>query len=365
MLIDCHTHVSARDLASGEFRRMLDRCAAMGVGAIVVSLVWEGGRLEVAPEAVLAAAAGHPVRVCIAMGFEPPSRWAHVAGLDEFLPNALAAARDAAQAGMLCGIGEVGLDRYWPLVGFLSDTNAGARDEIDRLIDERRDELLGEPNVRQRLAAQRTAFQQWIDVAIEFNLPLVVHERDACEQAFEILDRSGVAPDRVMLHCFSAGVQRMRAALGLGYWISLPASMTYRPPYVEQARAIDLARTLIETDAPYQTPIKGLWKRALDWARAEAEKHELSRKARDKWIKEEKERMFAILVEEYLPGLAFELPGKSTLPAAEHFQSSRHRNVNEAAFVRCAAVELAKLQGVDYRSVRDATSRNAAALFGL
>ncbi len=286
-------------------------------------------------------------------------------GLDATLPRAFDAARAAARAGELCAIGEVGLDYYWPLVGFLSDQGVAPRERIDALIETRREELLAEPNVRERLAAQRRAFEAWIALAEELDLPLVVHERDAWADAAAVLAESRLPADRVMIHCFSAGVDALRDAQVRGYWVSLPASMTYRQPYADEAREIDLEQALIETDAPYQTPIKGLWKRALAEAQRRAAEQPLTRRKRESWTRAEKERLFRELLDEYLPGLEFEDDAGRRAPAAEYFQSSRRRNVNETAFVRCAAVELARAQGAPLARVAETTTRNAARLFGL
>ena len=364
-IIDCHTHVSARDIARGEFGRVLDRCAAMDVRAICVSLVWEGDYLEVDLDTLMQAARGHDVHVGVSMGQEPPSRRQHVDELASNVPRAIEAARALAADGKLRAIGEVGLDYYWPIVGFLSDQDAGTRDEIDRTIEERRAEWLAEPEVQRRVAAQRDAFRQWIDVAKERDLPLVVHERDACADAFQIIEESQIAPDRVMIHCFSAGPEMAEQGAQRGYWMSLPASMTYRQPYVDTAQSIDMNRALLETDAPYQSPIKGLWKQALREATDRAEKEGISRKAGLAWIRAEKEHIFAEILAGQLPGLEFDVPERGRVAAHEYFMSSRCRNINESTFVRCGAAALASLRGMAFEDVCAATSANARQCFRL
>ena len=366
-LIDCHAHLPAKHAARADLGLgpILGRCEQQGVVAVVLSLAYEHGTLEANPEAIERAGAESHVGVAVTLGFQPPSTREQTGASAREMPGALESARRLARDGKIQAIGEVGLDYYWPLVSFLESQGIQSREDSDSEIEQRRSRLIEEPEVKAVLSAQADTFRQWIELAIDTNLPLVVHERGAYADAVDIIADSGIAAERVMLHCFSAGIDEARDALAKGHWLSLPASIVYRQPYRDVARIVELSQTLLETDSPYHSPVVGLWKQAFREAAAQVNAEGLSGKALDRRTKEDKERLFAAAVEAHLPGLTFDAPGFDRVPAAECFKSSKRRTANEPAFVRCGAVALAELRGLDLETVCEATTANARRFYGL
>ena len=105
-------------------------------------------------------------------------------------------------------------------------------------------------------ARQRTAFAAHIAWATSTGLALVVHDRDAHRDILDVLDGEGV-PERVMMHCFSGDAAFARECLDRGFWLSFPGPVTFRPNE-DLREALDLTpddRLLVETDAPYLTPM--------------------------------------------------------------------------------------------------------------
>ncbi|MDR1432441.1 MAG: TatD family hydrolase, partial [Propionibacteriaceae bacterium] len=105
-------------------------------------------------------------------------------------------------------------------------------------------------------ARQKLAFARHIGWAKEHQLPLVVHDRDAHADILAMLDSEG-APDKVMMHCFSGDADFAQACMERGFWLSFPGTVTFKAnePLRE---ALDIAaadRILVETDAPYLTPM--------------------------------------------------------------------------------------------------------------
>lgn len=363
-LIDCHAHVLPSQIRDdgAQLRGVLERCDKQGVATVVVSLAWNRGSFEVGPEPVQQVAAGHDVRLAFTFGFQPPDTAEAASALHVEMPEAAETARALASEGTVCGIGEVGLDYYWPVVGFLEGQGFTKRNEIDAEIERRHAQLLDEPAVRRVLDAQAETFKRWIGVAGELGLPLVVHERDAYGDAVRIIEESGLPPERVMLHCFSAGVAEAHDAMAKGYWLSVPASVVYRQPYVDIAQAVNLDKALLETDSPYHSPIVGLWKTAFRTATEQAKAENLSGRQLDTYVNDEKERLFAIALDAHLPGLTFPDGAER---AFEHFKSSKHRSTNEPTFVRCGAVALAELRGLSFDDVCRQTTENARKFYGL
>jgi TatD DNase family protein len=104
--------------------------------------------------------------------------------------------------------------------------------------------------------AQHESFRRHIDLAKRLGKTLVVHDRDAHADVLRILDEEGV-PDRVVMHCFSGDADFARACLDRGAWLSFAGTVTFKnaEPLREALRVTPLDRVLVETDAPYLTPM--------------------------------------------------------------------------------------------------------------
>jgi len=103
---------------------------------------------------------------------------------------------------------------------------------------------------------QRRSFAAHIEIATARDLTLVIHDRDAHADVLQVLDQVGV-PDRVVMHCFSGDADFARECLHRGAWLSYPGVVTFKnaEPLREALRITPLKRLLVETDAPYLTPV--------------------------------------------------------------------------------------------------------------
>jgi TatD DNase family protein len=103
---------------------------------------------------------------------------------------------------------------------------------------------------------QRAVFAQQIALAHSHDLALVIHTREAWDDTFAILTESGT-PSRTVFHCFSGGVDEASRALALGAYLSFSGIVTF--PKADDVRAAaamcPLDRILVETDAPFLTPV--------------------------------------------------------------------------------------------------------------
>lgn len=118
-------------------------------------------------------------------------------------------------------IGEIGLDYYW--------------DTVPRQV-------------------QKEVFVKQLELARRLNLPVVIHDRDAHGDTMDILRQ--YKPNGIV-HCFSGSVEMCREVVKLGMSISLGGVVTFKNARhsVEVAEYIPLDRLLLETDAPYLTPV--------------------------------------------------------------------------------------------------------------
>ncbi|MDQ6910821.1 MAG: TatD family hydrolase [Actinomycetota bacterium] len=103
---------------------------------------------------------------------------------------------------------------------------------------------------------QREMFAAQVAIARNHNLALVVHTRDAWDDTFDILRSEGV-PDRTIIHCFSGGPAEARRALDLGAYLSFSGIVTFKTAADVREAAVlaPVDRLLVETDAPYLTPV--------------------------------------------------------------------------------------------------------------
>lgn len=109
---------------------------------------------------------------------------------------------------------------------------------------------------------QVEAFQQQLKLALDYDLPVIIHERDAHQETFEIL-KAKHPSHKGVIHFFSGNYEWAMKFIDLGYYISIPGTVTY--PKAEQARdvatRVPLERLLIETDCPFVAPVPKRGKR--------------------------------------------------------------------------------------------------------
>lgn len=107
-------------------------------------------------------------------------------------------------------------------------------------------------------ACPRETQKHWMErqlaLAVELDLPVIVHDREAHEDTLRLLADKRPAG---VVHCFSGSVEMMREVVRLGMYVGLGGVVTFknaRRP-VEVAAAVPEDRLLLETDAPYMAPV--------------------------------------------------------------------------------------------------------------
>jgi TatD DNase family protein len=214
-LVDAHTHLDASGATDAEgVRAIVDRAAAVGVGAVVTvaddldSARWVTRAAEWDPR-VYAATGLHPTRA---------------GALDD---AARAEIERLVAHPRVVAVGETGLDLYWP----------GRLDGC------------AEP------AVQREAFAWHIDLAKRSGKPLMIHNRDADAEVLDVLAAEG-APDAVIFHCFSSDAAMARRCVDAGWLLSLSGTASFRNAHAlrEAIPLIPPEQLLVETDAPFLTP---------------------------------------------------------------------------------------------------------------
>ncbi len=104
---------------------------------------------------------------------------------------------------------------------------------------------------------QRYHFRQQLRLAREVSLPVVIHDRDAHHEIVSILQEEQADTIGGVIHCFSGDWKMAEACLEMGFYISVPGTVTFKGAndFREIVRKIPLERLLVETDCPFLSPL--------------------------------------------------------------------------------------------------------------
>ncbi len=129
--------------------------------------------------------------------------------------------KDLMQMPKVVGIGEIGLDYY---------------------------------RMRNTKQVQKDVFERQIGIAIDRNLPIVVHNRDAHDDCLDILE--SMKPKKVVFHCFSGDEAVAERVLGNDWFISITGTVTFKNSHQDGVvRMLPKEKFFIETDCPFLAPV--------------------------------------------------------------------------------------------------------------
>ena len=220
MLIDTHAHIYL-DRFDADFPFMMERAWEVGVKAILMPAI------DIPS---------------IHLALELCSRYAGLYAMVALHPSETKNATDAhfdevaslAAEPRVVAIGETGLDYYW-----------------DRGFDEKQHDML----------------RRHIRLAVEKNLPLVFHNREASEDLVRILKEEKEVskyPERLrgVFHCFGGPTWLGDEVIGLGFHVGIGGTLTFKNAGVPEAiKDISMDRIVLETDAPFLAPVPHRGKR--------------------------------------------------------------------------------------------------------
>lgn len=214
---DNHAHL---EIVDGDeplsLTEQLDRAEAVGVAGVVQA----SGDIESSRWAVDAASADARVLAAVAIHPNDAPVYAEAGRLE----HAIGVIDELAAHPRTRAIGETGLD-------FFRTGPAGH-------------------------AAQFESFEAHIALAKKHGVAMQIHDRDAHEAVLETLARVG-APERTVFHCFSGDEAMARVCAEAGYFVSFAGNVTFKNAQNlrDALRVTPLERILVETDAPFLTPV--------------------------------------------------------------------------------------------------------------
>jgi TatD DNase family protein len=120
-------------------------------------------------------------------------------------------------------VGEIGLDYYW-------DTSF--KQEQERV------------------------FHQQIEWALQYGLPIVIHSRESMQDCIKVVEEHQKGSLRGIFHCFTGSLEEAQKIIDLGFYLGIGGVVTYKNTHLREVLAgISLDHIVLETDAPYLTPV--------------------------------------------------------------------------------------------------------------
>jgi TatD DNase family protein len=208
MYIDTHTHLYDEHLAADP--EQIKKAVDAGVTLMYMPNCDSG---TIAPMLQLADA--HPEHCKAMMGVHPTY-------IKENWQSELQICRDWLSKRKFAAIGEIGLDYYWDLT-FKEQ--------------------------------QITAFKEQIDLAIQYDLPIVIHSRESTADCIEIVKAKLNGKLTGIFHCFSGTVEEAKEIVSMGFYLGIGGVVTYKKTNLPDViKEVGLEHIVLETDAPYLAP---------------------------------------------------------------------------------------------------------------
>ncbi|MDB4334896.1 TatD family hydrolase [bacterium] len=209
-LIDTHTHIYLDDF-DDDRDDMIQRALEQGVEKLLLPNIDEesiDGMLQLENQ--------FPNQCFPMMGLHPTS-------VNENYKKKLDVIRAWLQRRKFCAIGEIGIDLYWDKT-FLNE--------------------------------QKDAFSEQILLAIDYNLPIVIHARDSFNEIFEVLDSHANDKLKGVFHSFGGSIDQAEKALSYkGFKLGINGVVTFKNSGLDKViEQLSLSDLVLETDAPYLTP---------------------------------------------------------------------------------------------------------------
>lgn len=209
-LIDTHCHLYAEEFAAS-IEQVIQRAEKAGIKKFYLPAIDSA-----ATEAMLSLEQHFPGKCIAMMGLHP-------CYVKENYRDELALVQDWLSKRKFAAVGEIGLDHYWDKT-FVKE--------------------------------QEEAFRLQIEWSLQYNLPIVIHTRNAMQETINIVKEYAPRGARGIFHCFSGSLESAREIIKTGFYLGIGGVVTYpKAGLAEVLEQINLEHLVLETDAPYLTPV--------------------------------------------------------------------------------------------------------------
>lgn len=216
MFIDTHTHLYDEKFSEDRIER-IQHAIASGVERLYMpncNSETIAGMLEVENQ--------FPAHCFSMMGLHP-------CYVNENVQNELKIVREWLEKRAFKAIGEIGLDYYWD---------------------------------KTYVTQQKEAFRMQMKWALEFGLPIVIHTREATQDTLQEVKPFAQRGLKGVFHCFSGSYETAQHIIDMGFLLGIGGVLTYPKAGLQEViKQVDLAHLVLETDAPYLTPVPHRGKR--------------------------------------------------------------------------------------------------------
>jgi TatD DNase family protein len=209
-LIDTHCHLYLSDFLE-DIRQVIHRAEEEGITHFLLPAIDSKET-----DSLLQLENGFPGKCIAMMGLHPSS-------VGENYRDELKIVESWLSKRSFIAVGEIGLDHYW-----------------DRTYDKE----------------QLISFQQQIDWALHYKIPIVIHSRNAVEECTKTVTERKVPALSGVFHCFTGSYDLARKIIDAGFYLGIGGVLTYKNSgLAETVKKIPLEYIVLETDAPYLTPV--------------------------------------------------------------------------------------------------------------
>ncbi len=214
--IDTHAHIYLNQFTK-DSAKAINEANDVGVSKILMPNI-DSKTIE----DMLAMEATFPGRCIPMMGLHPCS-------VDNEYENQLKLIEKWLGNRKFCAVGEIGMDLYW-----------------DKTFQQH----------------QVEAFEIQIDLAKKFDLPVVIHCRDAFEETISVIEKMNDDKLSGVFHCFSGSLEDAERVIAQGFYLGIGGVATFKNGGLDKVIPyIDLGSVLLETDSPYLAPVPHRGKR--------------------------------------------------------------------------------------------------------
>ncbi|MBK8786498.1 MAG: TatD family hydrolase [Chitinophagaceae bacterium] len=103
---------------------------------------------------------------------------------------------------------------------------------------------------------QYEAFRLQIELSLQYNLPIVIHTRDAMQECIDVVKEYKLKGIKGIFHCFGGTIENANEIIDAGFYLGIGGVLTYKKSgLAEVLDKIDLKHIVLETDSPYLTPV--------------------------------------------------------------------------------------------------------------
>ncbi|MEP7256658.1 MAG: TatD family hydrolase [Ferruginibacter sp.] len=210
MLIDTHCHLYVDEFKS-DIEEVINKAEAEGVKKFYLPAI-DSAEID----NMLLLEEKFPGKCIAMMGLHPCS-------VKENYLDELFIVKEWISKRKFAAVGEIGLDFHW-----------------DKTFTEQ----------------QYEAFRTQIEWSIQYNLPIVIHTRDAMQETIDVVKEFVPKGVRGIFHCFGGSYQNAKEILDMGFYLGIGGVLTYKKSgLAEVLEKIDLRHMVLETDSPYLTPV--------------------------------------------------------------------------------------------------------------